>query len=615
VTALGAALGDAAQQFGAGNLAALVMFGDFANNSGVSPLGSPNPQEPSPAARLRAPVYTVGVGAAESVDLAVELQTDAKMKKAEKTTIVVKLRQTGLQDRPAQVRLTARKLSGEAGDEPLAETVIGEKPVVLTSTAESVDFPFTPQEAGRFEFLVEAEPLEGEIVIENNRAVREVNIIDDYLRLMYVAYEPTWEWRFVKEVFHRDKLVGMDGFRTYLASSDPQVRESNPLFVPTLTPKRSTFFANDVLFLDDMPRKMLSERFCEMVKEFVGTFGGGLVVIAGPRFGPAELYGTKLADMLPVTVDPDAKFVDNKEFRLRLTSHASRFPFMQLGENDTETAKAWDNLGKLTWYQPVAAVDPRNVLAEHPTETCRDGKTPQPLIAIRPYGSGEVVYLATNEMWRLRRMYGEKHYRTFWSQLIYRLGMSHALGPEKRFVVRTDRQHYRAEDKATLTIEAFDENFEPLDAQDLAQPALLAELTTPGQTGTGEDTRELTVPLLRRGVFEARIPVDVAGEYRVRVKDPVGSTFREVHFDVTGLSAERRSGVRNARLQEDLARETHGKAYDLTTVGNLLDDLQVQAVTESYTRNYPLWCTPLWFAALVGLMLGEWFTRKMIHLT
>jgi hypothetical protein len=30
------------------------------------------------------------------------------------------------------------------------------------------------------------------------------------------------------------------------------------------------------------------------------------VVIGGPRFGPAELSGTPLADMLPVILDPDA---------------------------------------------------------------------------------------------------------------------------------------------------------------------------------------------------------------------------------------------------------------------------------------------------------------------
>ena len=140
------------------------------------------------------------------------------------------------------------------------------------------------------------------MVDQNNRADREVNIRDDFLRLMYVEYEPTWEWRFIKEVFHRDKLVGTRGFRTFLRSADPHVRNTNELFLPTLTRPRSEFFANDVIFLGDMPGP-LSPRFCEMAKEFVGKFGGGLVVIAGPRFGPGQLADTPLAEMLPVVVD------------------------------------------------------------------------------------------------------------------------------------------------------------------------------------------------------------------------------------------------------------------------------------------------------------------------
>jgi len=616
VTALGSVLNDVGQQFGAGNLAGVVLFSDFANNSGVAPIGNRSEQGRSPASRLGVPIYAVGVGATETMDLSVDLQTDPKMKRAEKTNVLVKLQHTGLQDRDVTVLLTARKLSGEFGDAGGAEITVGQRTISLTSTLETVDFPFTPKDAGRFEFVARVEPLAEEVVDENNRATREVNIIDDYLRLMYVAYEPTWEWRFVKEVFHRDKLIGMDGFRTYLASSDPQVRESNVLFVPTLTPKRSEFFANDVVFLGDMPRNSLSDRFCEMVKEFVGRFGGGLVVIAGPRFGPAELHGTPLADMLPVILDPDARLRDERAFRLRLTPHASRYPFMQLGESDIENIRAWTNLRLLPWYQPVAQLQEHAyALAEHPTDVCSDGRTPQPLVAIRQYGAGEVVYLGFNETWRLRRMYGERYYREFWSQLIYRLGMSHALGSEKRFVVRTDRQQYRAEEKVTLTVEAYDENFEPLAEDDLPDRTLSAELTIPGRNSPASQVRDVPVQMLRTGVFEARIPVFAAGEYAVRVEDPVTGRFSEARFDVVGLSAERRSGVRNVRLQEELARETNGKSYDLTTVSNLVDDLQLESIEESYTRNHPLWSTPIWFIALIGLMLGEWFIRKMVNLT
>ncbi len=610
VTAIGAALDDVSRQFGAGQLAGLVFVSDFGQNSGTAPLAE---GARSPVTQLGVPVFTVGVGATEAVDLAVDMQTDPKMKRAERTDVLVKLRQTGLQGSAVSVHVTAQRQTGQFGE--VAEPIeVGRRQVTLASNVESVEFPFTPKEAGRFEFVAEVEPLEGELVDENNRVAREVNIIDDYLRLMYVDYEPSWEWRFVKEVFHRDKLVGMEGFRTYLASSAPRVRENNVLFLPTLTPKRSEFFSTDVIFLGDMPQTSLNNRFCEMVQQYVGQLGGGLVVIAGPRFGPGQLQGTPIADMLPVIVDPTETLRDDREFQTVLTAHADRYSFMKLGENDVENNNAWASLGRMQWYQPVSALhEQAYALAEHPLDTCSDGKTPQPLIAIRKYGKGEVVYIAHNEMWRLRRKYGEKYYRTFWSQLIYRLGMSHALGDDKRFVPRLDRRQYRMEDKVTFTVEAYNEDYEPLTETDLPGLALTAEITMP--TGQGDErTQAITVPQLRSGVFEARIPVYAAGEYTLRVKDPVTGDFQERRFEVTNVPAERLRGVRDVQLQESIARESRGRSYDLTNVSNLLNDVNLKPIAETQTRNFPLWCTPFWFGLLACLMLGEWFCRKMVNM-
>ncbi len=613
VSALGAVLNDLREQSGTTNLAGVVLFSDFAHNSGPSPIGD--------GARLASravgvPIHTVGLGAVETLDVAIELQTDLKMKKAERSSILAKLRQTGLNDRPAQVKLVARRLSGGEAGAPSEEFVIGETSVMLTSSVETAEFPFTPQESGLFEFVASVEPLDGESAHDNNVAKRQVNIIDDYLRLMFVAYEPDWEWRFVKEVFHRDKLVGMDGFRTFLGSSDPRVRESNVLFLETLTPKRSEFFRQDVVFLGDMPESAVTTRFAEMVKEFVGNLGGGLVVISGPRFGPRELQGTPLADLLPVVVDPNARLRDERPFRPRRTAHASAYPFMRLGESDTENEKAWNNLDEVPWYQPVAALnDQAIVLAEHPTDKLADGKTPQPLIATRQFGRGEVVYLGFNEMWRLRRKYGEQYYRQFWSQMIYRLGMSHALGAAKRFVPRVDRQVFRVEDKVTLTVEAYDENYEPLTAEDLPEGGLSAELVTPERNGAAAQVTTITVPLLRNGVCETRFPVYSAGEYSVRVTDPITGQIEERRFEVTDSSAERRRAVRDLRIQEEIAQQSGGRSYDLLTVANLPQDVKLEPLVEKNTRSHPLWSTPLWFMLVVGLMLGEWVTRKLLFMS
>jgi hypothetical protein len=431
-----------------------------------------------------------------------------------------------------------------------------------------------------------------------------------------VEYEPTWEWRFIKEVFHRDKLVGQRGFRTYLRSADARVRQTNELFLAQLTPRRSEFFANDVIFLGDIPASALTNRFCELTREFVGQFGGGLVVLSGPRFGPGELAETPLADMLPVVVEAGTRPREGSGFRLQLTPDAVAYDFMKLGGDDRENALAWSNLGSLSWYQPSARMHPlATALAVHPSDKCLDGRTPQPLIAARRYGKGEVIYLGFNETWRLRRKYGELYYRQFWGQMIHRLGLSHALGSQKRFVVRTDRQQYQPDDKVLLTVEAFDANFEPLDEGDLPDRVLTAEWLPPAGPGGDRALRSLKIPQSREGVFELAFPALVPGEHRVAVADPVTDRKSELFFHVASVSVERRSAVRNTALQEQIAAATGGQSYDLTTLERFADDFQPRLPVETSLKIISLWDNWGSFAVVVLLLFSEWLLRKYVNLT
>lgn len=623
VTAIGQILNDLSRQYESQRLGGVLLISDFAQNAGVAPYDSSG-AEVSPAERLGAPIHTVGVGAEETKDLAVRLSPPPRMKRGEASSLRVQLKQSGLTGLQARVTVKGRPLGGTTREEPFE---VGSREVTLDNVQTEV-FNFTPTDAGRFEFFAEVEPLDGEAIEENNRDAREVNVVDDFLRLMYVAYEPNWEWRFVKEVFHRDKMVGMRGFRTFLRSSDPKVRQSNPLFLPALTPKRSDFFANDVIFLGDMPARDLSPRFCDMTKEFVGKFGGGLVIIGGPRFGAGELADTALADLLPVVIDESQTIDDQEEFRPEIAPLAPEFGFMQLSRAEAgEDAENWSEdraamqknwqelLGPLPWYQPVKRLKVEATpLMVHPTAVCDDGKTPQPLMAIKRYGAGEVVYLGFDETWRLRKLHGELYYRQFWSQLIYRLGMSHALGNQKRFVVRMDRPQYRADEEATLIVEAYNENYEPLTSDDLDGGALEAELIPPGADAAAGNARPLRVTALRPGEFETRVRLLESGEYAIRVKDPVTEEYNEVRFQVAGLSAERRGGVRNEDTQRKIALASGGKSLSLAEVASYIESLQPEPTEDVRQRVRPLWSTPLWFLLAIGLMVSEWFLRKRSHL-
>jgi hypothetical protein len=606
VTSLGDSLEELARRQVGDNLAGVVLISDFDQNAGGSPVEA--------AKRLGVPAFTLGVGPESAVDLSVDLLAPPTMKKAETSTLTVTVRQQELDQTPVTVRVWAE--SPSAAGMGSQRQLVGERSLVLTAPVQTVDLEYTPDQAGRFLFVAETDPLPAETITQNNRAERDVRVIDDFLRLLYVEYEPTWEWRFVKEVFHRDKLVGLRGFRTFLRSADPVVRETNELFVSNLTLPRSEFFEADVVFLGDLPASALSTRFCEMTREFVDQFGGGLVVIGGPRFGPGELAGTPLADMLPVVVDPDARRRDDREFRLQITPLAAQYDFMRLGTPGDPTADGWGSLGKLPWYQPVLRVDPRaTVLAEHPTDVCADGKTRQPIIAIRPYGRGEVVYVGINELWRLRRLHGEQYYRQFWGQLIQRLGLSHALGDQKRFVVRTDRRQYRRGEEALVIVEAYDEDFQPLDERRVPERRLQAELLRSMADDAGRRSESVAIPALRPGVFETRVTLSTEGEHRLRVTDPLTSTVSEVVLTVADVSIERRNPVRNVGLQQAIASETGGKAYDLTTARQLLEDFQPARPRETTVEILSLWDTWLTFALVCGLLLVEWFGRKLVHLS
>lgn len=608
-TPLGRAIEEMALRHASGHLAGVLVVSDFDHNSGPSPVET--------ARKLGVPVFTVGVGATAAVDLAVDLQAPLLLKKAERATLVATVRHTGLEGQSVRIRLSIRRPGDKsAADGEVAGRMIGERAVTVNAANQSFEFPFVPEETGRFELVATVDPLAGELVTQNNTIVRDVTIRDDFLRLLYVEYEPTWEWRFIKEVFYRDKLVGTRGFRTFLRSADPNVRKSNELFVSTLTPRRGDFFATDVLFLGDMPASALSQRFCEMTKEFVGKFGGGLVVMAGPRFGPGQLAQTELADMLPVVVDGGQRVRDSRSFTPVLSADAGQFDFMQLGATDAENRKAWSNLGNLPWYQPVARLHPlATALVNHPGDTGVDGRTPQPIVAIRRYGRGEVIYIAFNETWRLRRKYGEQYFRQFWGQMIHRLGLSHALGGQKRFVVRTDRRQYQPDDEVIVSVEAYNANFEPLSDEDLPERKLEGELVLPGMSAEGgRDSRPLSIPQFREGVFETRVPVLQPGEHRLRVKDPVTGDETETFFQVASLSLERRTAVRNSDLQRELASTTGGRSYDLFEVRKFLDDFRPEPRSETSVRIRPIWNTWFAFAVVVGLLLVEWVVRKLNHL-
>lgn len=621
-TALGAALDDVGRRHGGQRMGGVVLVSDFDQNAG--------PAAEAAADRLGVPVYAVGVGPRHVADLSVQLQAPLVAKKDEPTVVTVHVRQTGLEGRSASIVVEARSPADAQGGASSYEPIAPPRQLALTGPTATIDLPFTPRTTGRYALAASIEPLAGEVMEVNNRAERAVVVRDESLKLLFVEHEPTWEWRFVKQVFHRDRLVGRPGFRTFLQSADVNVRRRDELFIETLFQPRGELLSHDVIILSDVPGEMLPDSFQRLAHEFVERFGGGLVVIAGPRHGLGSLRGTMIADMLPVVIDAD-RAIRDEPFELRLTAAAERVPFMRLNDPsaDAEATDAardavdalepWSNLGPLPWFQPVARPHPlATVLAHHPADLCADGRTPQPIIAMRRYGRGEVVYIGFNELWRLRRLHGERYHRRFWAGVIYRLGLSRALGSQKRFQVGTDRSTYQAGDTVRITVEAYDEAFNPLN-----QPLLTGRLVAEADLDPGDDDeprhdaveRRLTIPLARdQAIYETTATVDAAGEHRLLVRDPVTEREVEAAFHVAPASIEQRDAVRNVSLQQSLASRTGGKAYELHELTRLAADIGSPRDELTFEKRVAIGHTWAALAAVLMLLLGEWALRARWNL-
>lgn len=614
MTALGDAFRALATQTSDDRLGSVIVFSDFAHNKGESPVATEFGD--SPVKSLGVPVYTVGIGSITATDVSLAVMPNARMKRGEPSTVRVKLDQYSCEGQTAVVRLVVQD---QMGDSP-KERIIGQQSIALTVDTHRLDFSFTPKAAGRIRLVARVQPLDDEAVTENNVAHQDVSVTDEFLRLSYIVHQPTWEWRFIKEVFHRDPLIGIQGFRTFLNSSDPDIRRRNPLFLETMVSPRSEFLSSDVIIVGDVPHSALTSEFCQRTREFVGRFGGGLIVLAGPQFGINDIAQTSLAEMLPVIMDRQIPLRDEKPFEMMITAEGSQTDFMILQDGTTPTNFGWQTIGRLPWYQPVTGVHPlATVLAAHPLDKCADSKTAQPIIARRRFGRGEVVYLAFNETWRLRRKTGELRYRRFWSQLIShlatgRFGSENAIGPQKRFIIMTDQSSYMSGQTVNVTIEAFDSQFRPLEQSRLASGQIPVTLIVPGQPSQEPSEQTIPTTMVRPGVYTTRFTASRDGTYGLRVSDPVTTEHYELLVDVNDFSLERHSPLRNVELQQAIANETGGKAYDLTNAHEILEDLHAQPLIERELHRRRLWSTPLWFVLVVGLMISEWTVRRWIDL-
>lgn len=518
----------------------------------------------------------------------------------------------GVDSRFVTLRLRQKGRAGILATRQIKLPVSGKK-------GRRVELTYTPREPGEgVEFLLEAVPLPHETNTRNNVQTVRVSIRKETLKVLLADSAPRYEFRYLKHLLEREKTITL---HVILQQADADYAGEDA----TARPLRGRFpleqqqlLAYDAIIVGDVDFSVVPEEVLRNLLAYVRA-GGSLIFVAGPSYNPVSYTHPALKTLLPFDVAgvrlPDENEIFVNGFRPLLT-HAGRLhPAFQLADSREANARLWEKLPPFYWVVEVGELKPAaQVLAEHParlTQPDEEGNRRRlPVIILQRLGAGKVLYHATDDLWRWRRLVGDLYYGRYWVQLLRSLCRSKLIGQSRTAELETDRRTYTAGQNVRLTLRFYDK-------QRLAETHAVTVVVE--RNGTEIGRMELRqVPHLPH-VFSGQLPGNgIArlpdGQYRAWVVSPFFEKGApSATFTVNPPLQEMRD--RATRTRELLAVATPERFFTPANAGELPARLPAgEAVPLNNPTSIPLWNRWELMLLFAGLLTTEWILRKRLRL-
>lgn len=593
-TRLGAALRRVLADLRGSPPAAVVLLSD-----GVTTDGETLADASRYARRKGVPLFTVGLGSEQplrDLELA-DLLVDEVVFVDDVVNFESKLTAHGLVGRTVEVVLRQQD-----DNVVLARTKVT---IEQDGKPQRVHLPYRPTEVGQFEYVVEVEHLSEEAQEENNRQQRLVSVREEQIKVLLVQGYPSFEFRYLKHMLERDGTIQL---RTVLQEADLDYAESDETALGVFPVRREDLFAFDVVIFGDVNPSFLSSSVLGNLRDFVAVKGGGVALVAGPRYMPLAYRGTPIEPLLPVDLDsvsapaPDQPL--DQGFVAQPTELGFVSPQMQLGDNTAETARIWRDLPPLYWLLEVGQPQPAaRVLAEHPTRLSDAGR-PLGVIIMQYVGAGKVLFHATDETWRWRYRVGDVFFARYWVQAVRHLSRSKLLGGDRAVELSADRREYRRGEPVRLRVRFIDERQAPV-----ADDGVTIVLEREGQQN---ERLKLLRNATNRGVFEGTFRDTMDGKYHAWVAAPtLEGKAASADFLVVAPPGELERIQMDAVELKQAADATRGRFYRIGEVDRLPGDLPPgRQVPIEMLPPRSLWNRWWLLAAFMGLITAEWILRK-----
>ena len=446
-------------------LAGIAVVTDGNSNRGV---------EPSAAARsavdAAVPLYPIGVASElppTNVRL-VDLEAPARVYPGDEFKLTGYIQAYGLQGNPVTVQMTSSPADNPDGEQALEADVV----VELGADGEVLPIPMqvTPDAVGKRIYSLRVVDENVDRDKSDNQIFTKVQIVDRKSRVLLLAGGPTREYRFLRNMLHRDKDVSIDVLLQTAADGVSQEAD-DILFDLPLEP--SGLFDYDAIVAFDPDWTRFDLRQLELLEQWVAEKAGGLVCIAGPvhtetwaedRRAPAQIDVVR--QLYPVTFSSSrvrlGRYGSTVAWPLEITEYGKSVSFLDLADGDEDVVSSWAQFSGVYGYYPIRDVKPAaSVYARYSDPQVAINDQQPPLIVGQFFGSGRVVFLGTGEFWRLRAI-GEGPFERFYTKLIRFVSEGRLMRDSNRGLLLVDKDRALRGDAIAIRASVVDQQFEPL---------------------------------------------------------------------------------------------------------------------------------------------------------
>jgi hypothetical protein len=416
---------------------------------------------------LRAPLHVLTTGRNAEIDRRIVLVDSPRFGIVGKDQII-RLRVVD-KGGPGRAGLTIRR-DGE---------IIARREV---TTGQTVQVPVRIDRGGPNVVEIEAQPIDNELTLANNRAVITIEGVRDKLRVLLVSGEPHPGERTWRNLLKADANVDLVHF-TILRP--PEKQDGTPINELSLIafPTRELFQVKikefDLIIFDRYANQsILPLLYFENIVRYVRD-GGALLVAAGPEYaGSQTLARTPLGQILPAL--PDGSVID-EAYRAQVSEPGKRHPVTRDLPGSEVSPPRWGEWLRMVGAQARAGGAP-----------VMTGPGDRPLLMLAREQKGRVALFLSDHAWLWARGFRDGGP---YLDLLRRL--SHWLMKEPELEEEALRATVRG---ATVEVER-------QTLRDNPSPVTI--------TGPDGQSRTVTLEPGRPGLFTARIPTSDLGLYRL----------------------------------------------------------------------------------------------------